>query len=80
MLYTVKNDAELEQISSLKNGIKHVILQNVLLNLPKNVNKSYLEQKSFRLMKWLNDDSLIFIAVEGSENQINNWYCLNQNV
>ena len=61
MLYTVKNDAELEQISSLKNGIKHVILQNVLLNLPKNVNKSYLEQKSFRLMKWLNDDSLIFL-------------------
>ena len=60
MLYTVKNDAELEKkISSLKNGIKHVILQNVLLNLPKNVNKSYLEQKSFRLMKWLNDDSLI---------------------
>ena len=31
-------------------------------------------------MKWLNDDSLIFIAVEGSENQINNWYCLKQNV
>ena len=31
-------------------------------------------------MKWLNDDSLIFIAVKGSENQINNWYCLKQTV